>query len=536
MRSDLDLFKTNVIKPPAIFFLIFILAFIVTLQIFIFGVPKAHDSMFHIFWTEAFYSQLCAGDFSPRFLVEGDHGFGSPEFIYGGPLLYYLSSLVKWITVESLSTKYLIGTVITLMNFFGGAGVFLAIRPYVKQIQALVAAIAYILIPYHLLIDTYYRFSYSELMAMAVIPYAFIQPKKKIEYYLVLMLSCFFILISHAPASIISLPCIALFHFINRSDWFKAQILSYLSAFLLSSFYVIPALFIDNPNMHILYELFNYADNFLYQDILNKFRVWPFRFVVVLYLSSLLNVFVLGCIVIYWINKKQVTKIELSIFIMGMLGVIMTTKMARPFYEIFTLYQNIQFPWRWNVISSLSASLLIAFLWGKQRVWNVLIMSILFCSLISPIVSQKFSAIKYWSPEEVSNIVKRRVSPPGLKSEHDRSKNQFKNNSKLISSRPIKYEVLEWGERKIKINGDFLAGDIINLRRNYWGEWDAENNTDAYKVMESPEGFVQIRVNKQIGEISAISRLSKVYIFGYGLSVLGIIFPFLILQFFRKSI
>jgi hypothetical protein len=124
------------------------------------------DSVLHMSWVQQFSTSLAQGYWLPRWMPDSNGGYGSPVFIFYSPVVYYLTALLKFGT----------GSVIVAMKlarflalFLSGLAFFAYARGMVPSKTALVVALVYIALPFHVL-DISYWTLYAEPWAWIWFP------------------------------------------------------------------------------------------------------------------------------------------------------------------------------------------------------------------------------------------------------------------------------------------------------------------------------------------------------------------------------
>jgi len=124
------------------------------------------DSVLHMSWVQQFSTSMAQGHWLPRWLPDSNGGYGSPVFIFYSPFVYYLTALFKFVT----------GSVIVAMKlarflalFVSGLTMFVYARSLVHGKAALVVALLYVVLPFHVL-DISYWTLYAEPWAWVWFP------------------------------------------------------------------------------------------------------------------------------------------------------------------------------------------------------------------------------------------------------------------------------------------------------------------------------------------------------------------------------
>ena len=128
--------------------------------------PLTHDMILHFDQMKSFYSGLASGEFYPRWEEDTNRGFGAPTTTYYPPGIYYLTSAFYAISGDWLMALLCVHL---LMMIGSAAALYLYARQLMSRTSAVVAMIAYIFLPYHL-IDQYQRGAMAELLGFVWMP------------------------------------------------------------------------------------------------------------------------------------------------------------------------------------------------------------------------------------------------------------------------------------------------------------------------------------------------------------------------------
>lgn len=134
------------------------------------GVPVGGDTVFHAMWYTNFSAQLLAGDFYPRWLINLNGGLGSPVFFYYAPLPYYITTLFAFLMPGGLYGTLHLGASAALAIIASGLTTYCWLKEDGDARAATVAAVLYMLMPYHLAVDLYARAAFAEVWAFVWMP------------------------------------------------------------------------------------------------------------------------------------------------------------------------------------------------------------------------------------------------------------------------------------------------------------------------------------------------------------------------------
>jgi hypothetical protein len=134
------------------------------------GVPVRGDTLFHAMWYTNFSAQLLAGEPYPRWLVNLNGGLGSPVFFFYAPLPYYITTLFTFLMPGGIYGTLHLGASAALAVIASGLAAYLWLKENADAGAATVAAILYMLMPYHLAVDLYTRDAFGEVWAFVWMP------------------------------------------------------------------------------------------------------------------------------------------------------------------------------------------------------------------------------------------------------------------------------------------------------------------------------------------------------------------------------
>jgi hypothetical protein len=144
-------------------------AIVLTLPILVPGpVLLGHDTREHINFGKYFAEQFWQGDLYPRWLLNMNYGLGSASFFVYPPFPSYVYTLL--LPLERILHLNAFSLAEYLCLLASGICAFLWMTTMANMRVSLIAAIMYMLLPYHLTIDFYRRGAISECWALAWMP------------------------------------------------------------------------------------------------------------------------------------------------------------------------------------------------------------------------------------------------------------------------------------------------------------------------------------------------------------------------------
>jgi hypothetical protein len=353
-------------------FTLLVIVCISLLPILLHGVPvDGDDSGIHLRWQRVYAGEIAAGNFFPRWLHQLNEGFGSPAFFMYPPLAHFVSALTFPLFPSEDAATYRLAAGVFVASWIGAKGAYHWFRAIdICPRSALIGAMCYTLVPYHLFIDTYLRVAVAELWAFAWAPWTFVAMNllrsRPILGFLGFTLSASALLLSHAPSSVFLFPTYFIYSIVLATTTKKWKILWLTAAasglsILISGAYLIPAL--TQQGLVKSDALFS---GFF------EIKHWLFfsrnRWVSVNREILLMTVAVLqsaAAIFLGWrALKSPQGKLERSFIWLGIGGTVMVfflmTQLSLPLWELASIARKIQFPWRLLTVQSLFLALLTA--------------------------------------------------------------------------------------------------------------------------------------------------------------------------------
>jgi hypothetical protein len=352
---------------------------------------------------------LREGHFPVRWSSNFGFGYGMPLFEFYAPLPYYVGSLfylVGFSLVNSIKILFLISTFVTLIGGYK-LGKILFGRGW-----GLVLAVTLTLAPYRA-VNLFVRGAISELwgiMALPFILYGIVGIiKNKKNSWITLLISLLVLLLSHNLTTLIFLPLSIVFGgaylLLDSSNKEKSAKIKrkffldrflilagvYLLSFLISAFYLLPALLEKDYTRLESAILGNYFDYNLHFVYIKQFfeanwkyggSSWGPYDEMSFYLGAgqLIGLGLSGFLVVKNISKKLSQKFQagnclkrlakifdqrlvlyLASVSLFLISIFMTLNRSKFIWDKFELLSFIQFPWRWLSAGILFLSIVIGF-------------------------------------------------------------------------------------------------------------------------------------------------------------------------------
>ena len=345
---------------------------IFTVPAIIYGIPFLSDDgvSHHALWYTHFSTQLWAGDLYPRWLMGMNEGLGSPVFYYYPPVPFFLTSLLKPFFPADLHGWHQLGLSASLALIASGFCAYLWLKDLTDSNSALVAAVLYMAMPYHLAADLYIRGSFAEYWAFVWMPLILFFTHKIVNANKLavagLAVSYALLQMTHLPTTLIFSPIPVCYAFYISGGGLKLKVTGEVLAGLalgigLSAVFLWPAM--TTQQLVLLNRMttgyFSYKNWLLF----SSFSLWREEKLPLLLLTVDLAAIACCAFIIARLNHRKFTR-QLNIFwlVVAIASIFMMTDFSRPLWLIFPVVQKIQFPWRFNAILSLATTALLALL------------------------------------------------------------------------------------------------------------------------------------------------------------------------------
>ncbi len=330
-----------------------------------FGIPSNKDLLNHFRFALPFFDSLSSGELYPGWLAESNSGYGDPSFRFYPPALYYLLSLGK-----ALTGNWYVATLLTLvlLSTLSGLGMYFWTRSMLSESSAMWAAILYALAPYHVN-QLYQAFLLAEFAGAAVLPFAFgfverVCRRGRYSDIAGLAATYAFLILTHLPLAVMGSLALAIYSLarIERREW-RRCLLRLGSAALFglaaSSIYWVRMIGelqwirINNVNRDSSVQ---YDQNFLFsthsQDDPTVWWVNILTVVTFLLFAPALALFFRSA-------RSQIKFRRLiPVAILALVTFFMALPLSRPLWRVLPALQQVQFPWRWLALFSMTGSLL----------------------------------------------------------------------------------------------------------------------------------------------------------------------------------
>lgn len=333
-----------------------------------FGASEGHSIVNNTLWLQHFSEELRQGEIYPRWLMNINHGEGSPAFYYYAPLPFYIISIPALISpTSSLSLDLAWGEILLLG--LSGSSFFIYARRRFDPAASLVGGIVYMLLPYHFETDLWIRQDLGELTGYVWMPLILLFSDtllagSRTAAAGLAIVYCLMIL-SHLPSALLFSICLAGYVLVQiplkRAGRTLLHFAGALSVgVLLSGEYLGPALF---------------SQQYVHMDAIwvprNDFHGWFFPptawakaeghypFMNRLFIEALLTVFLFALTwlaALYHAIPRRIRIFSGSLMLLSVAAFLMSSASAIV-WEYAPFLWKVQFPWRLSLVLDLSAAI-----------------------------------------------------------------------------------------------------------------------------------------------------------------------------------
>lgn len=514
------------------------------------GVPVWGDTLFHAMWYTNFSAQLLAGELYPRWLINLNGGLGSPVFFFYAPLPYYITTPFTFLMPGGIYGTLHLGASAALAVMVSGLTAYLWLKENAGAKAATVAAVLYMLMPYHLAVDLYTRDAFGEVWAFVWMPLMlyfvrrissggskFAAPGLALAYAALIT--------THLPSTLIFSPvalCYAFFVSEPGRSRGRAALLAACGMSLgagLASIYLLPAML--NQEFVSLGDMLpeHYHERWLRLTDFNL-RLIEGRVAVAFLLTA-------GVVVCAFIMARgdALAKDDAAFkreraFWMSVAAacVLLMTAPGGFAWRIVTPLQAIQFPWRFNAVLCVAAAAMIAE--GVRSVGRVrppgavkLAASTVGCALVLGwvvftvhVARKEFPSLRRGSPAGMDANYFKRLEQGRDAPEYrpaTAASTQTEDFAKLLSricregERLAKACVVEgtgaitvgrWQPREIALRVETAGGVALNVNQFYYPGWAAYVDGRAHPLAPSqPDGLLHLTLPPGAHELKL--RLEK---------------------------
>jgi len=523
-------------------------AFLLSLPLFVLGpMLTAHDITEHLSYGKHFAEQFWQGDLYPRWLLNMNHGLGSPSMFIYPPLPSYVYALVSPMTRVFPVNALSVGQYLSLL--ISGVTAFLWMRTFAGRHVSLIAAILYMLLPYHLAVDYYRRGALSECWALAWMPLVLYFTarllKKERGAVLGLAISYALLIISHLISVVLFSALPPLFVWAAAERGRRIRTLTSLTAGLalgtvLSAFYMLPAL--ANARYFPLSRTDYLKEDHLRANFLalgkgvlvdGSGESGFIHGVSLATVNTAIFIAVCGGVVLIYGTKKRKKEISLWLIASAVSLFMVSRASVHLWGSLPSLTGAIQFPWRFDILLCIAALPLAAAMLsvGARSMrfrWLMGVIVVLFGT--TWLAASALAVKRYSLPAYVESPVNEADgwfdawTPPGMNEASALQASSGPRARFLVE--PCSATVLLWKSRHIDVQTDCEGGGALLVRQFYYPGWRARLVSGGGSLLVQaalPEGTLEVEVPPGRQEIQIAIPLSPAERLGDWITVAGIL-------------
>lgn len=480
-----------------------------SLPAIIFGVPSNIDLSNHFRFALPFYEAIQQGNFYPGWLAESNAGYGDASFRFYPPGLYYLLAIARIV-----SGNWYIATlsVITLLSVIGALGVYFWARQFLPNNVAIWAGIFYALAPYHLN-QLYQAFMLAEFAGAAVLPFVMgfterVCQRKRVIDIAGLAVSIAALVFTHLPLAVVGSLTVALYALlrIEKEQWSAtigrvavAGILGLAASACYWTTVVAELSWIRADNIKPDPSV-DFRRNFVFSTFSpENLNVWWMNILVFASIAMFWP-----CVMIFHRSSQPPIKssMQRSAAFLGLFSLFMATPLSRPIWTILTPLQQVQFPWRWLIITSIAASVALA---SVIPVWLSMLRDkrrpLFLFALGTIIISVAFSGshtvreAKFFDAAQFETTL---YEIPGSTSVYQWwpvwVKEPWKEMNSLVGAGSRNVSVKSWTPEKRSFQVAAGAVNDVRVRTFFYPHWVATADNRNLKVRPDDDGALLISV------------------------------------------
>jgi hypothetical protein len=477
----------------------------------VWGIPSGHDMPSHLRFAQSLFNAISAGTLHPGWVAEANGGFGDPGIRLYPPALYYLLAATRALS-GNWYNSIILGFI--ALSVLGAMGNYFWARCFLPRNLSLVAGVLYAFIPYR--INEFYGASLlAEYAAASILPFAFAFVVRVCRWQRPrdttgLAITFALLVLANLPVAVIASLALLLYALLNIEKRSIRRTLATLAiavaAGLAASAFYWTTMLAELPWMKSAAvgsnanaaSYFDYRQNFVFSPFaLGNTNSWLSAMLTLATLSMAFAAVVMFCSTyrkkLRWELKSVLALLVISLF--------MSTDLSRPVWAVVPKLKEVQFPWRWLVVSSCAVPVLTAAsipFWKEQMRGSFRWAAIL--ALGGVLFSLSYSVARI----REANYLPRFEFSAASNSIFAADSLDYWHEPVWMKERPKPMAEIEAGERTFKINswepekrtfwiGPGAAQDI-RIRSFYYPYWIAQGSGRTLKTTSAYDGSLMISV------------------------------------------
>lgn len=476
-----------------------------SVALYLFGVPYGMDLPHHYRLAQGFFESIKGGDFYPSWLASTNGGYGDPSVRFYPPALYYILSFFRLLTGNWYTATQL---TLTLLTVLGGVGMYLWASALTRPAYAVLAALLYMLAPFHAN-EIYQAGMYAQYAGASALPFAFAFIERLIANGRWRDAGglgfCYGILIlSHLPLALLGSVALGVYACVRLTQSFSRRALyqlvgGALSGVAFSCCYWLPMLLElkwKSPVWSGLAEWFDYKRNFIFRASPNEMGDYWIPIITTTTLMMAVPA------VILLVRRKREA---LAPALVALLTFLMATPLSKPIWDAFPALQATQFPWRWLTITSACLAVLVAIsLPELAQMWRTRLRPLALVLLGITVISLSFTIFQVMRGanfQKHSDFDQLLASLQGSETNKDflpvwvSAKPANMSEPVEISGREA--HVTEWSVKRREFQISAGAPTEARLRTFYYPYWKATAEGQPLTTMPASDGALLVSIPQE---------------------------------------
>lgn len=334
--------------------------------------------------------ELKSGQFPVRYIDNLANGGGYMLFNFYSPLPYYVGSIFVLLGLSSVwATKvvFIIGILIGLL------GTFFLIRRYTNMQTALMS-LSLLLTSSYVGYDYFQRGALSEIWGFMFFPwifYAVLKVKNKPNVFNIIAAGVLYALAIISHFAIIFVLSIFLLFIVTIPSYKKKVVIklgySIILGLLLSAFFWLPLIL---EKKYIIYESTKYATTQYLRGFLTPFELIglgidksilppPFPTLGL----GLFLITIISSLYLFIRKKNPYKSLFIYFFVIFIFSVLFTLSFTRPLWDSVSILRNLQSPWRFLTISTISAIFISGLALSFIKKWWISLLIVVIVSMFN---------------------------------------------------------------------------------------------------------------------------------------------------------
>ena len=523
-----------------------------------YGAPNGHSIIYNLVWLKNFSAQLAQGDLYPRWLMNMNHGAGSPVFYFYAPLPFYIAAIPALILSGSKLTVQLAWGEWLLIALSGATFFHYARRRYSRAI-AFLGAVLYMLLPYHFEIDLWRRQDIGELANFIWMPLVLLYTEQLFEGYterlfegrrafVGLALSYTLMLFSHLPSALLFSICVGGYVLVlssSRHAWRRLPPFAGAIAVgvLIAGIYWVPALFSEQyirtqklwtPYFDFHRWFFSFGEA-LHHDAGTKAFVE--RLFKLIGIST--AIFAVCWLPAFrWRETVGTKKLAACFVLIAIAWFFMSSRSAFVWEHVPELWK-VQFPWRIAMVVDLAAAIAALHAlhclqihrdWFSAAALLVSLLALTWCFATADVLHELDPFDNQWWVTGRDNAVRNGLDAPEYTtawnpSRADDTSTEIAGRRRLVYDVDVgEIKIERWAPRRITLQVDLAQPTQVSVRQYYFPNWSARGDGGALHLRPAPKnGLLEVALPAGSYRVDLRLRLLRQELIGAALSSAGLI-------------